>query len=91
MSEVELEFGEWLPKVEERLRLILYNIKGKVDITEADYDVLKYFHRIYWSGEMPFFKSKPNLTDEIAVQQGLFGQIDSTASKGTKIVVELPD
>jgi len=84
--ETELEFREWLPKISERLRLILYDIKGKTDITEEDYEVLKFFHKIYWMGEMPFYKSKLNLPTETATEIGLFaGQIDSTAGKGIEV------
>ena len=96
MSEVELEYWandklEWLLKVNERLTLILLSIKEKRDISEADYDILKVFHHIYSMGLVQFFRSKPNLSDEMALQQGLFGQVDSTADRGIEFEYELPD
>ena len=77
MSEVELEYWandklEWLLKVNERLTLILLSIKEKRDISEADYDILKVFHHIYSVGLIQFYKTKPNLTEEIALQQNFF-------------------
>jgi len=96
LSEVELEYWandklEWLLKVSERLTLILLSIKEKRDISEEDYDILKVFHHIYSMGLVQFFRSKPNLSDEMALQQGLFGQVDNTADKGIKFEYELPD
>ena len=91
MSKIELEFIEQLSEVETSLRLILYHIKSKIDITEEDWDVLKYYHRIYWSGEMPFFKSKPNMTNEMSYQQGLFSDSMSATQKGTKVDYKMAD
>ena len=84
MSE-ELQFTDWLPKLSERLFFILRNIKEKHDLNEEDWDLLEYFHGVYWRGELPFFRHRLNLSDETALEQELFGQIDSTAGRGTEI------
>jgi len=93
LSEVELEYWsndklEWLLKTNERLTLILLSIQEKRDISEADYDILKVFHHIYSMGLIQFFRTKPNMTEEMSIQQGLFGQVDNTACKGMKIDYE---
>lgn len=90
MSE-ELEFREWLPRVSERLLFILLSIKERKDIDEADWDMLKFFHTIYWMGGMPFFKPKSNLMEEMTVQQKFSGQVDNTAGKDTEIKYEKLD
>lgn len=91
VDNIELEFMEWLPKVSERLTFILLNIKEKRDLSDVDYDVLNVFHRLYYNGELPLYQSKQKLPDETAVRQGLFGQIDSTSGKGTKVVYKKSD
>jgi hypothetical protein len=85
MSTEELQFREWLPKISERLFFILLSVKEKRDITESDWDMLKYFHRIYWLGELPFFKQKLSLKEEVSVQQALFNDKTTDNTAGTKV------
>ena len=91
MNKIDLEFEEWLFRVSDRLRLIIYDIKSKSDIEDEDYEILQLFHRVYYLNGLSFLKLKSDSSDEMALQQGLFGQVDSTADKGIKFEYELPD
>jgi hypothetical protein len=78
MSSEELNFQEWALTVNQKLTFALLSIKEHKDITEADYDLLKFFHRQYYLGEIPLFKSKLDLPVENVSQTVLFGQQTTT-------------
>jgi hypothetical protein len=78
MSSEELNFQEWALTVNQKLTFALLSIKEHKDITEADYDLLKFFHRQYYLGEIPLFKSKMDLPVENVSQTILFGQQSTT-------------
>ena len=42
----------WLPKIIERGTLILLSIKDKTEIKEDDVDVLEFFYKSYYNGEL---------------------------------------
>jgi hypothetical protein len=78
MSSEELNFQEWALTVNQKLTFALLSIKEHKEITEADYDLLKFFHRQYYLGEIPLFKSKMDLPVENVSQTILFGQKTTT-------------
>lgn len=39
---------------------------------EENYELLRVLYKLYYNGDYMLFKTKGNLTDEKAVQQGLF-------------------
>ena len=42
----------WFPKIIERGMLILISIKDKIEIKEDDMDVLEFFYKSYYNGEL---------------------------------------
>lgn len=48
-------FLTWLPKVVERGQIIMLNVRGRNDIKEDDWDVLKFFYKSYHNGELSCF------------------------------------
>lgn len=67
---------EWLPKVNERITFALLSIKDHKDLSEHDWSVLEYFHKLHWLGELPFYKTVPDIKEEMTIQQGLFQEHD---------------
>jgi len=65
MNSGELTFREWIPEIAEHLTFILLSIKERRDISESDLDLLEYFHKAYYLGEVPFCKFKSEVSDEI--------------------------
>lgn len=80
MSEVELEPLPWILKINEKLTFLLLRIKGGMEITEEDYELLKILFRLHWQGVHPLYESKAELTEELSVQQGLFADNKSCDS-----------
>ena len=86
MSEVELDYWkEWIPKITERLTLILIKAQNGRDISEDDYELLRVLFKIYDNGELPLYRSKPNIAAEIAVQNDLFSADMSDSGGGIDI------
>lgn len=85
----ELFFVDWVSKVAEKLLLITQSIKNQTELIPADdmEYVLKPLHKVWFMGEMPFYRSETALHDEVATQGGLFGQVDMTADVGIKVEV----
>ena len=81
-EEVELGFRDWVSRVNERLTLILLNIKEKRDLTEADRDVLESFLGIYREGIMPFYQNKLKLDVQNITETGLFDTSTSDTGNG---------
>jgi len=82
MSQEELSFMEWLPKVNERITLTLMSIKDHKDLSEHDWSVLEYFHKLHWLGELPFYKTIPDIKEEVSHEQSLFTAIQSVSQEG---------
>ena len=87
MSKDELNFWqEWIPKITERLTLVLIKAQDGKDLGEDDYELLRVLHDcIYSPGALPLFKSKLNIVAEVAVQNGLFSDNVSATANGTEI------
>jgi hypothetical protein len=85
MCETELPFLEWSKKVTERLTFIHLNIQNLRDISEPDYELLGVLHRVWYRGELPFYQTKLELSEEKSVQTGLFATESQTSTNG-KIV-----
>ena len=82
---VELEAWDWIAKITEKLTFIRLRVNEGVDITDEDYDILKMMFRLQWEGRHQLYLSKPDIKDETAEQQGLFGQNDTNTTDGTEI------
>lgn len=83
-------FQGWLPKMTERLSVILYNVRDHSDLKEDDWEVIKTAYRWYHMGYLPQFE--PEVSSPIgqkAIQPDLFadGLADGTPenSVGTKV------
>jgi hypothetical protein len=85
MSNVELEFTDWIAKISERITFLLLNVKEKHDISDDDYAILEFLHRDWYNGVHPLYKTLPNTTAETSVQQGLFADENSDNGVGTLI------
>lgn len=73
MEKVELDFIPTIYKLEERLRLITIQVSNNQDISDDDYDnVLKPLHKLWYEGDLSFWRSV--LTEECksVTQGGLF-------------------
>jgi hypothetical protein len=81
----ELPFLDWSKKVTERLTFLHYNISNLRDISESDYELLEVLHKVWYRGELPFYATKLDLTDEKAEQIGLFADKPSISAQGTII------
>jgi hypothetical protein len=53
-------FCGWLPKLAERLQIILYNVRDHSDLKEGDWEVLRFFYKNYDLGELPQFMPEIN-------------------------------
>jgi len=82
MSEEELSYWEWLLKVDERLHISILSIRDHKDLSEHDWGVLEYFHKLHWLGELPFYKTVPDLKEEVSHEQNLFSAIQSVSQEG---------
>ena len=81
MSQEELSYWEWVSKVNERLTIAILSVKDHKDLCEHDWSVLEYFHKLHWLGELPFYKTVPDIKVEETIQQGLFEE----SAKATEI------
>jgi hypothetical protein len=70
----ELFFVDFIHKLAEKLTLITLSIKEQKEIIPSDdMDfVLKPLHKVWFMGEMPFYKTEVTMADEVATQGGLF-------------------
>lgn len=79
-------FTVWLPKVTERLSVILYNVRDHSDLKEDDWEVLRTAYRWYHFGELSQFMPEVSPPKEqIVTQPELFS--DNTAEKSQDVVV----
>lgn len=75
MEKEELECLEWLIKMNERVTLILLKVKDKIDITEDDYDILRLWHRNWYEGVHPLYKTHKIADTQVFEQTGLFANL----------------
>ena len=79
----ELKFYQWLLKVTEKLTFIHLKVQDGKDITEEDYQLMEALHPVWFDGVFPIYATRLSQTEEIPVQQGLFGSIDTTKDDKT--------
>ena len=91
MSNEELNFLDWVAKVTERGTFILIKIKNRVDLSEDEWDYLKYEYAKWYNGEYPLYQSKADVTDEKAVQGGLFDDRTTDSTNGTDVEVHVSE
>ena len=73
MQTEELEFQEWLFKLAERLQITTLQVNNQQDLNENDWDgVLKPLHRVWYDGEIVFYKNRMQFHDNIVKESGLF-------------------
>ena len=72
MSQEELSYWEWVVKMCERLTIIQLSVKDHKDLSEQDWGVLEYLHKLHWKGELPFYKTVPDIKVEETFEYGLF-------------------
>lgn len=67
-KDIEKEYQEfflaWLPKVVERGTFLMLNVKDHVNIKENDMEVLKFFYKNYYNGELSQFASEVQSSQE---------------------------
>jgi hypothetical protein len=80
----KVELGVWdsLVKLNERLTLIVLRVKGQMDISEEDYELIKPLFGCIWGGQITFLVPKVPIAVETAVEQGLFS--DNSAEEPAK-------
>jgi len=83
--EIELDAMEWLTQINQKLTFILLNIKEKRDISEDDYDILRFLHKDWFTGEHPLYKVQTTQAVETSVQQGLFADNSDKNTSGTNV------
>jgi hypothetical protein len=73
-------FQGWLPKVAERLTIILYNVRDRSDLKEEDWDVLMTAYRWYHHGELAAFMPEvgPPKEEQVKVTQQTIFDTDGT-------------
>lgn len=81
----ELGAWEWIGKIVEKATFIRLSAIEHKDISEEDYEVIKFYYRQWWEGAHPLYKSCTTITDEKATQGGLFAKLSDT-TQGTKVV-----
>jgi hypothetical protein len=89
----ELFFVDFIHKLAEKLTLITLSIKEQKEIIPSDdMDfVLKPLHKVWFMGEMPFYKTEVTMTDEKVTQGGLFDKRSDNSDKDSKKdVTEVP-
>jgi len=89
----ELFFVDWIFKVAEKLILVNTSIKTQTELISSDEMefVLRPLHKVWFMGEMPFFRTEVTMTDEIATQGGLFDKRTDNSDKDfKKDVTEVP-
>ena len=73
MQTEELEFQEWLFKLAERLQITTLQVNNQQDLNENDWDgLLKPLHRVWYDGEIVFYKNRMRFHDNIVKESGLF-------------------
>jgi len=79
----------WFPKIVERGTLILLSIKDKTEIKEDDLEVLRFFYKNYYNGELSQFAvtNTPDREQNV-IQSGLFS--DNPSSNPHNVTVEAP-
>ena len=77
----ELGFLEWAKKVNERCTLIQLSLIDKKDLTEDDYFLMEVLHRIWYKGELPFYKATLDLQTENVKQNELFDKLTEKPPK----------
>jgi len=87
MSEVELNFWkEWVPKLTEKLTLILIKAQEGKDISEDDYELLRVLHNcVYEQGELTLIHPKRSAVSEIVIEGNPFPDIASDNTGGTDV------
>jgi len=92
-KDIEREYHKfiesWFPKIVERGTLILLSIKDKTEIKEDDLDVLMFFYKNYYNGELSQFAvtNTPDREQNV-IQSGLFS--DNPSSNPHNVTVEAP-
>jgi hypothetical protein len=81
----ELDAWNWFGKVVEKATFIRLSVLDKRDISEADYDLLKVFYKIWHNGEYPLYQNKMEGSDTTAIQQPLFPDNLSLFDNGINI------
>jgi hypothetical protein len=72
MSQEELSYWEWVSKMCERLTIIQLSVNNHKDLSDQDWDIVEQLHEYWWRGDIPFFKTVPDIKAEETIQQGLF-------------------
>lgn len=84
-TETELDYLEWLKLVNQKLTLAILKISDHTDISEEDYELLRVQHKLWYNGEYPLYRQKGIVSEETAVQTGLFApDVAEKPAKDTK-------
>lgn len=90
MIEAELDFWEWLAKVNERITFLKIRVLDHRDITDDDFCLLKVLYKPYYCGEYPLYQTKMDAVAENVIQNSLFTDTtaDNTTTKCDGTIVE---
>jgi len=71
MSEEELSFLEWAAKITEKCTFILLKIKDHIDLSEEEWEYLRYEFGKWHRGEYPLYQTKMDGSNEQTCQNTL--------------------
>ena len=54
----ELDALEWIWRMGENVTFIKFSVENHKDISDAEYDILKFYYRQWWLGTHPLFTDK---------------------------------
>lgn len=90
--ERELYFtDEFLPRLTERLQVVLFNIKNHVEIQESDMQVMESVHRIWFEDRLGWRKEDLSEKQQIVIQQGLFSATTADGRTGEATNQPIPE
>jgi uncharacterized protein YfkK (UPF0435 family) len=73
-EQTELDYWEWIAKVNEKLTLLRLKVLDHKDISEEDYELLRVLFRPYNNGEYPLWQTRFEQISQIVSQPNLFSQ-----------------
>ena len=75
MSRVEIDaYLEWLARFAEKCQVTLIALREGKDPNDEEWDLLEAAHKMFYNGELTFYKTIMDEPIETASQKGLFDQ-----------------
>ena len=70
----------WIVELNQKLTFCIHKIADKIDIREDEYELLRALYRLHWTGDYILNKRTVDMTEETAVQNGLFDTLSTTVT-----------